>query len=719
MNVGNDGILRRFRDHSVCSLDKLKSCFVEYVNCGDFNNCDDINDMTDNLMGRMLQIYNACCPIRCKFIHTSSITKPWLNSNLKSIIKIKHDYFRRYRRGIIPFSIYNSIKNQVTCTLRKAKREFFLMKFSQSKSCKDSWKILNTILNKHKKRSKDITLKLENELVSTPNIVASAFSEYFSNITDEIEGSIPQSDVDPLPYLDTLTANQSMFACPTTTDEVHKVIMSLKSRGAPIDEIPTFIFKKISPIVSPLIAELFNASLLVGLYPDSFKLSRVVPIFKKGSPQLVSNYRPISTISVFSKIFETLMARRLNVYLDNFSIMAPSQFGFRSKKCTADAICEYLDFVYTAIDERCYTNCIFLDFSKAFDTVNHVVLIRKLDRYGIRGPVNDWFKSYLNNRRQYISVNGVVSNLSVIRRGVPQGSVLGPLLFIIYINDLYKSCSKIRMVHYADDTTLFHKGKSMDTLIHETNTELRGLEEWLYANRLSLNIEKTKCMNISKRPVDTHLSVMIGNTVIENVDAVNFLGVVVDKNLSFREQGMNVISRLSRSLGILRKVSNYVPNYIKLKIYYSHFYCHLTFALIIWGNVSKVIDGKIVKLQSKAVSLLDERNNEDKFITYRLLKFCNIYKMFCLVKLFNVIHGSHNHFLNRIEAVGVRHGYSSRSISNESMTNIFCRTSCSQNNFLFDAINYWNSTPLHIRKSTHVMKFKKCLKYYLLCSQNN
>ena len=448
----------------------LENALVEFIGVSTFNDPPDINLEMDIFMSRFMELYDTYCPIRTKHVSIKSLTKPWINSNLRSLIKSKHFYFRQYRMGFIHFNVYNSCKNRVTKSLKRAKKIYYVCKFDNSLCPKDSWRLLNNILNRGRKLNSEISLSLDGELVSTPDVVADAFNSYFIKATDDIESNIPNDDIDPLSFMDSLVANQSMFASPATPTEVCHVIASLKSKGSLLSEIPTFVFKRMSKTLSPIICSFFYASLSSGVYPNVLKLARIVPIHKKGDKQDISNYRPISTISVISKIFECLMSDRVKEYLDKFSLISNSQFGFRSKMCTSDAICEFLDYVYSAIDDRAYVTCIFLDFTKAFDTFYHGILIRKLEEYGIRGLINRWFNSYLENRQQFVSVNSAFSSRSVIKRGVPQGSILGPLLFILYINDIQKSCNNIRMVHYpkqhCDIPGIFPSAHNIPSRLH-------------------------------------------------------------------------------------------------------------------------------------------------------------------------------------------------------------------------------------------------------------
>ena len=221
------------------------------------------------------------------------------------------------------------------------------------------------------------------------------------------------------------------------------------------------------------------------------KLANVLPLFKSGDPLLFNNFRPVSLLCVLSKVFEKVMYSRLNNFLEQQKILIKNQFAFRKYHSSYMALMIMMDEIIKALNNDDCVVGIFLDFSKAFDTVNHDILLDKLCHYGVRDNALDWFRSYLSGRRQFVTYNGVSSSIKTITCGVPQGSILGPLLFLLYINDLYNVCSTSVPLLYADDTNLFYRGKDIDTLVRGINFELGNISTWLKVNKLSLNVKKT------------------------------------------------------------------------------------------------------------------------------------------------------------------------------------------------------------------------------------
>src|SRR5437899_2784548 len=272
-------------------------------------------------------------------------------------------------------------------------------------------------------------------------------------------------------------------------------LKSMKSgESAGIDEISMNLIKSVIDCIAEPLSVIINLCLTSGIYPDQLKIAKVCPIFKEGSKNELANYRPISIIPSFSKLFEKIISNRLLSYINKFEISNPAQYGFRKKHSTYMAMLNLYDKVSEAVDKNEFSVGVFIDLSKAFDTINHDILIRKLDMYGVRGIPNLLIKSYLNNRKQYVNYNNCTSTLKPIQCGVPKGSILGPLLFLLYINDMTYCCKYLHFLLFVDDTNIFYSNPDLWKLMHIVNGELDILSDWFKANKLSLNIKKTNYM---------------------------------------------------------------------------------------------------------------------------------------------------------------------------------------------------------------------------------
>ena len=308
---------------------------------------------------------------------------------------------------------------------------------------------------------------------------------------------------------------------------------SSKSTGP--NGVPLFLLKTFCDFFSYWLSKLVNLSFQTGVFPDLLKVARVNPLHKKGSKLDHLNYRPISLLSIFSKIYEKLIYSRVYSYLIRKNLIYEKQFGFRMNHSTNHAIISLTENIRKLLDHGHYVCGIFIDLEKAFDTVSHDILCQKLEYYGIRGNVNKLFQSYLSNRKQYVSINGSVSEISDITCGVPQGSSLGPLLFLIYINDFRLSLNKTSAGHFADDTFITYNSKKLKTLETVVNTELKQVVKWLNLNKLSLNTGKTELIFFhSKRHTMSYdnISIKFNGFKLTPVTHIKYLGMYIDRYLT-------------------------------------------------------------------------------------------------------------------------------------------------------------------------------------------
>ena len=336
--------------------------------------------------------------------------------------------------------------------------------------------------------------KLDDETTTTDQkVISEKFNDFFINIGPNLAAKIPAQTVTPEHYLGIQTPT-SLLLEPVTATEFGDIIKSLKKCSPGHDEINKDVLDLSLPIIQTHLLYLVNQSLVQGIFPDELKVANITPVFKANDSSKFNNYRPISVLSILSKIFEKAMYNRLIEFLENLKILYEKQFGFRKKHSTYMALMILIDKLIKCIENGEYVVGVFLDFSKAFDTVDHSILLRKLFHYGIRGTAYNWFESYLSNRKQCVSYNGVKSSMKPIKCGVPQGSILGPLLFLIYINDLINVCKKSSPYLFADDTNLFVNGNNLEDMVNSLNHELHDISLWLKVNKLSLNIKKTHYM---------------------------------------------------------------------------------------------------------------------------------------------------------------------------------------------------------------------------------
>jgi len=441
------------------------------------------------------------------------------------------------------------------------------------------------------------------------------------------------------------------------------------------------------------------------------KKSRTVPIHKTGAKLNKCNYRPISTLPFLSKVYERLINSRILKFLNKFNVLYENQFGFLKHRSTTDAILSFTDNCYNCLNNSEYMINICIDFSRAFDTVDHDILCQKLEYCGFRGTMNRWFRSYLEGRSQVVDINGSISRPSSIRCSVPQGSILGPLCFLIYINDMNR-CADLNFIHFADDSTVFAAASSLPVLVDRVNAGLVGIDTWLCANRLSLNISKSFFSIFTNRPIDRLPQLTIRNQSLTHVKSMKFLGILIDDRLSFSQQITSVCSKVSRSLAVIRKLSRMVPICVLRNLYLSLVYPHVTYGVEVWGSSSKTGLTRLRSLLVGCVGLVGgDGAGGDVFGRLGLLSYDQVYRYFTLIRLYKYVKlDFSDYFSSKFLNCAVNHGILTRFSINHNLNLPIISKSVYRNSFFVNAIKFWNNLPAHIKNSSSVHIFKKHLR---------
>lgn len=370
--------------------------------------------------------------------------------------------------------------------------------------------------------------------------------------------------------------------------------------------------KHVIPLVREKVCQICNNMLESGVYPDALKVAKVVLINKGGDEQDLNNYRPISILPLFSKVFEKIINVRLSKYLKKNGIISEAQYGFQKGKSTEMALIHIRDKMVQNFERNLYTVGIFLDLSKAFDSIHHEILLNKCFLYGIRGIAFNLIESYLSGRYQYVKMHGAESRKGLIIYGVPQGSILGPLLFLLYINDIVNIPNTPNIVLYADDTSIFFSNDNLPDLSRIANSYLKDLFMWLVSNRLRMNIQKTKFIIFRpvNKPVDSSFSLHLNGVPLERTNEIKFLGVWFHESLHWNTHVNKLARQLSRQVGAISRIRNILPKWLIKTIYYAVVYSRLYYCLLVWGNTTAENLRKLRVLQRRAVRLI---TNDDFF----------------------------------------------------------------------------------------------------------
>ena len=664
------------------------------------------------------EIFDKLAPIK-EYVPSKSTKNPWFNNDLKHQILKKDRFYRSYK--IFPFSPnlkarYIKQRNLVTSLLKKAKFNYYEKLISQQADSRKLWNTINKAcgrcsspLNYPEKLF--ATNEENSNSVSGNKNIANLFNKYFTEVGPNLAKSIPyvnniNNKIDSSKY--------SKFNLLTVDEAIVKdIILNLndnKSEG--LDQIPTILIKAcLTNILTPL-TYIFNKIITTGIVPNGLKLAKVIPIYKgKGSRSSCLNYRPISILPAYSKIFEKVINLQLQLHLQSEQVITSCQYGFQRKKGACDALIEFTNQSFSALNSSKAILGIFIDFSKAFDTLNHDILLNKLATYSFSTNTIHLFKNYLTDRKQSVFINNVISDPYTITCGVPQGSILGPTLFLLYINDLVKYSYAFSTILFADDTNLFYSSNNLNEDIDNINLNLEAIGNWCHSNKLTLNIQKTNFILVKNYQNNFVLNntIKILNKNINETNTIKFLGITIDQTLSWSEHINLIRLELRKSLGLLYQASTLFPSSILILLYNSLVNSKLVYCLEAWGNAANTHLKKLFIIQKRFLRIIYRKPPNEP--TSHLFKKAKILPI-------------HHLYTQRICLLAHAKFYSSQPPSNHqpyvtrhslySLPLPTLTTNCGQRQVTYQMALKWNSLPVNIRLINKVNEFKRALKLHLL-----
>ena len=574
---------------------------------------------------------------------------------------------------------YSDYRRVLKKTKKNAKTKYYTGKFREANgNSKKTWDLINHIRGKRKRQIKP-SFTINNTKVTNRRIIANEFNKYFVSLAsnlNEAYNEIGEISVNKLPsFYDYLPSSNTstIYMRDCTPEEVNKIISELKNGKS--SDIPIHIVKKSAGIISPLLSVLYNECMRDGIFPDDMKTGRISPIYKKDNEELLENYRPVSTLAVFGKIFEKIIYSRLYSFLQSQNILYENQYGFRKDHSTSHALNFSVNYIESCLKKKQHVLGIFVDLSKAFDTIPHQELLSKLDNYGIRGNANKLIASYLSNRFQYVSVLGHDSEKLPVIYGVPQGSCLGPLLFILYINDICRVTDSGKFLLFADDTNIFVADQCEKRLYDKANKILNLVHMYMKCNLLHINIKK--CCYIHFKPFRNKVesnknngeehTLLLNNVVIKRVKEAKFLGVIIDEGLKWDAHTRFLNCKLKCEIGKLCRIRTVVPKEYHKELYHTLFESHLGFGISVWGGISTNKLKPLFTTQKKCIRIMfgdreaylnkmctsartrtrncqklgtdfyEKEHTKPLFKDQNLLTVHNLYKYTCLLEMFKII----------------------------------------------------------------------------------
>ena len=528
----------------------------------------------------------------------------WMTDDLLDLINLKNRLYKEFKQTPTQHVEYNSRKTNLQTCQRiykrnkdSVKRDYYFKLFNKYKSdIKNTWIVLSNVLNKRQNNQEDISLKINNTIIQDYQAIADNFNDYFASIAQHTVDSLNMfygsSQKNYQDFLDETIETDFNFE--ETSEETVLGLLKknffFNTKGH--DQISNQLLKCVKNEIAKPLTFIINQTLRTGCYPDKLKIASVRPFYKKGDKQGIENYRPISILPSVSKFFEKIIHSQLVNYFVQNKLLSDTQYGYRSGCSTEFASMELSDRIYNYLGNCQIPFAVFLDLSKAFDTLDHNILLHKLDHYGIRGVAKQLFESYITNRQQFVQINNIRSKVITTNIGVPQGSVLGPIIFniyiyiYIYINDLHTCTNNFDIINYAEDTTLISTINQFDNhgtgMNDNINNELRNVHNWLLAQRTSLNVSKTRFMMfyMPQKNVPS-LKLSRCNLNIEEVDHFNFLGLIIDKNMKWHTHVQKVANKIRNVNGILHKFKYVFPHRILILIYTSLIESHINYCILL------------------------------------------------------------------------------------------------------------------------------------------
>lgn len=715
-------IQHHFSDHRILFVNidlKIKETRSQQIfRVTDYSAIRNNNNLTNlenvNSYQTLIELCRNVIEMNTKVIKAKASKNEWVTVDLKLMIKFRDKFYKlskKFPNNMYFQSQFQYYRNLATKLFNKNKKEYFSNIISVNISnSKKLWREINEIVFNKGAKQEQYSLRVNGNLVTDEENLANVFNKHFiecGNVqinvsrTTNVDGVGNEGGFDTEEYL-TLT----------NSNEINNIVEELNVSAANgFDQISAKFIKINKEKLTHVMVRLINYCIENCEFPDILKVARVKALHKAGPKTEVNNYRPIAILSAFAKIFEMVLFNKLKNFLNIMNFINKSQFGFVAQSNTLAACTQLVEKLYEATEQGMQIGIMFIDFRKAFDLVNHHILIEKLIKARIGKNFTKIIKEYLKNRTQFVGIGNARSESLVSEIGVPQGSKLGPLLFIIFINDLFASTLSGELQMYADDAVLVYKSKSLDEIKTLMTADVVTINAWCLQNAMALNVEKTKYIIIDSKKMEyvnnfQDFRVIFEGKQIERVEEFKFLGLTIDNKLSWINHIDSIKKKILPTLFAIYRIRRYVNKKVLWSIYHAHFLSHVKYLSPIWSAAPAYKINELQRMQNKIIKAINFLNyyhpshllytetlNISKTIMYELIIYFYKIKQ-NLIKC--------NIPLQRITEI---HDYNTRQRSNFFHRNI--RTNKGINGILYRGVVNYNDLPHSIKEIITISQFKK------------
>ena len=680
-----------------------------------FSLCDNTNDIDETYScwySHFRSIIEKYIPLKMVTIRPND--KPWMDSKVRHAIRRRDRLLRIHniRPSPVTWESYRAQRNFVTSLIRFAKKSFYERANTDlsnaDTNCKKWWSIVNKVCGRE--NSSTIPPIIENELpIFDSKEKACIFNDYFV-----LQTELPLANAVP-PIIQPYQTQQFLSNIIATEEQVLELMKGVDiSKACGYDGIGNKIIKLCSEGFHVYFSYFINLSLSLGQYPSAWKLANVIPLFKNDNPQHKVNYRPVSLLASFSKICERVVFFHLYNFLMETGFLYKFQSGFRPGDSTINQLIFLVHKIYEALEDGKEVRVVFLDISKAFDKVWHAGLLRKLEALGVQSPLLQWFESYLCNRKQRVVIEGQCSDWRTITSGVPQGSVLGPLLFLIYINDITDDLASLPLI-YADDTTLLEIVDDPVVSAGRLNSDLHKISVWADKWLVTMNPVKSRNVIFSlKRNKQVHPPLFLSSNIVKDVESHTHLGLTLQSSMSWRKHIVQVFEKASKRLNMLKFVRFKVDRSILTSLYKSLIRPLMEYGDVIWNNCydcdSALLDGVQYEAARLVTGAIKGTSSARLYKELAWESLSNRRKLHLLCQFYKIVKNLAPYYLSEMlpKLSSERTNYRLR--SRENFTQFSCRTSRFQKSFFPSAITGWNSLDIDVRNSVSLPTFKAKLR---------